>query len=520
MTDQKQDHDTTSSQDGPRDLPASGPQVVFLDPSQLTVDPGNPRAAVGDIADLVASIKSVGVLQPLTVTRDGDSHHVVFGHRRRAAAIAAGVQVPCLVQKDSGAADRLTRQIIENIQRADLTTDEEVAAYQQLAAFDMSPTKIARAVGVKPNRVKTALGVAEKLSEDVRAKASASGLDLEQQAELGDFQDDPDVIQALTQAGETGPGVFRHELERARADRSRRQQIERVKTELAAAGTVLLEQSPGYGANDTKICAVEQLYDGDGKALTVKTHGDCPGRAAFVTSWGDTRHYCLDPKAHGHRTKRGSSPLAEDERQQRRKVIEGNRDWRAATKVRHEFITDRARARKAPPGLSRFLTRSLVSPTSDLRKLMDYYQKDILAAALRFLGRDVAADNPDTLRTALSDLVAAAPEARVLNLQFAILAAAHEHAMDTYTWRSHYAESAAWLLYLETLGYTLSEIEKRAIPRSARRPKAGTGKRRGAKATDATAGGDQETTGEAATEPDATRQDRRRQAEGEATGTA
>jgi ParB family transcriptional regulator, chromosome partitioning protein len=516
MTDRKQDHDRTTGEDAPTALPASGQQVVLLDPSQLTVDPGNPRADVGDITDLAASIKSVGVLQPLVVTHDGDSYRVVFGHRRRAAAIAAEAPVPCLVQEDSGRADTLTRQIIENIHRADLTPDEEVAAYQQLAAFDMSAAKIARAVGVKPKRVRTALGVAETLSEDVRAKASASGLDLEQQAALADFQDDPDAIRALTQAGETGPGVFRHQLEQAREERSQRQRIEQIKTELANAGTVLLDRYPSsYGnADDAKICAVEHLYDANGKALTVSAHGDCPGRAAYVTPYGQTYQYCLDPKAHGHRTRQGSVPLAEDQRQERRKVIEGNRNWRAATTVRHEFIADRARARKAPPGLAAFLTRSLVSSSSDLRKLMDYYQKDILAAALRFFGRDAAADDPNSLRTALADLVAATPDARMFNLQFAILAAAHEHAMDVHTWRSHFAESAAWLLYLETLGYTLSEIEKRAIPRSARRPKASTAKRRGVKATDATA------SAEAASEPSDTTPARRRQTKAEATSTA
>jgi hypothetical protein len=68
-------------------LPAS---LVHIDPRVLAANPANVRSNLGDLASLVASIRSVGVIEPLIVIPDHDGGHlIVAGHRRNAAAIAA-----------------------------------------------------------------------------------------------------------------------------------------------------------------------------------------------------------------------------------------------------------------------------------------------------------------------------------------------------------------------------------------------------------------------------------------------
>ena len=61
--------------------------------------PQNPRKDLGDLDELVDSIKANGVLQNLTVVpRDGGGYTVIIGHRRLAAARRAGLtELPCAV---------------------------------------------------------------------------------------------------------------------------------------------------------------------------------------------------------------------------------------------------------------------------------------------------------------------------------------------------------------------------------------------------------------------------------------
>ena len=64
-----------------------------VDPRTLKVNPNNPRrmsAGEHPDAQMVANIQAMGILQPPVVREDGDDLEIVAGHRRVAAAIAAG----------------------------------------------------------------------------------------------------------------------------------------------------------------------------------------------------------------------------------------------------------------------------------------------------------------------------------------------------------------------------------------------------------------------------------------------
>lgn len=77
-------------------------ELLYLDPTVLIENPNNPRSSLGDLDELTASIREAGVLEPLIVVpREVGAYMVQFGHRRRAAAIEAGVEaVPCWVRPD------------------------------------------------------------------------------------------------------------------------------------------------------------------------------------------------------------------------------------------------------------------------------------------------------------------------------------------------------------------------------------------------------------------------------------
>src|SRR5829696_5956229 len=96
-------------------------RLLYLDPAALAVDPDNVRRdGAGDLDTLAASIRAHGLLQPLGVAREGAGYRVVYGSRRREAALRAGLStVPCLLV-DAPAGTRRVRQLLENLQRRDL----------------------------------------------------------------------------------------------------------------------------------------------------------------------------------------------------------------------------------------------------------------------------------------------------------------------------------------------------------------------------------------------------------------
>lgn len=113
--------------------------ITYLNPRDLEPDPHNARTDVGDIVGLAETIREHGVLQPLGVTQSDGGYRVVYGNRRREAAIVVGLdRVPCLVLESQPEAERLTCQLLENLQRKALNDLEQGRALlhlrQQLAA--------------------------------------------------------------------------------------------------------------------------------------------------------------------------------------------------------------------------------------------------------------------------------------------------------------------------------------------------------------------------------------------------
>jgi len=110
-----------------------------------------PRKAFDEesLADLTASVRELGVLQPVLVRPlDDDSFELIAGERRWRAAKRAGLQtIPALV-KDVTDAASLEQAVVENLHRQDLNPLEEGAAYQQLIEdFNLTHDELAARVG-------------------------------------------------------------------------------------------------------------------------------------------------------------------------------------------------------------------------------------------------------------------------------------------------------------------------------------------------------------------------------------
>jgi ParB family chromosome partitioning protein len=103
-----------------------------IDLEKLFLGKCNVRRDLGDISELVESIRQVGVLEPLIVRSVEGRYEVIVGNRRYNAAKRAGLRtVPCIIKEmDDDAA--LIASLTENIQRGDISEEEIARAYTVL----------------------------------------------------------------------------------------------------------------------------------------------------------------------------------------------------------------------------------------------------------------------------------------------------------------------------------------------------------------------------------------------------
>ena len=94
-------------------------------------NPDQPRQAMGDLSELIASVAEKGIIEPLIVRQRGARYQIVAGERRYHAAVQAGLTELPVVVRDVDDSEMLELALIENIQRKDLTPFEESEALRQ-----------------------------------------------------------------------------------------------------------------------------------------------------------------------------------------------------------------------------------------------------------------------------------------------------------------------------------------------------------------------------------------------------
>jgi ParB family transcriptional regulator, chromosome partitioning protein len=96
-------------------------------------NPQQPRQTLGDLEELIASIREKGILEPLLVRKVGGRFQIIAGERRYRAAVEAGLdEVPCVLRETSDA-EMMELALVENLQRKDLTPFEEADGLKLLA---------------------------------------------------------------------------------------------------------------------------------------------------------------------------------------------------------------------------------------------------------------------------------------------------------------------------------------------------------------------------------------------------
>lgn len=142
--------------------------VELIDPN-----PFQPRSQMGDLEELIASVKERGILEPLIIRAStGGRFQLISGERRLRAAQAAGIaRVPC-VEMDADDGEALEVALVENIQRRDLNCFEEADGLLALKErFGLTHEQLARKLGRSRPVITETLTLAQ-IPEPVRELAA------------------------------------------------------------------------------------------------------------------------------------------------------------------------------------------------------------------------------------------------------------------------------------------------------------------------------------------------------------
>jgi ParB family chromosome partitioning protein len=153
--------------------------------SAIEPDPGQPRSTMGDLDDLVVSIRDKGVLEPILVRArpEGDDggasgvlYRIISGERRYRAAQEAGLYEVPAIEMEVTDEEALEIALIENLQRKDLTPFEEAEGYRMLAeSHSYTHEEISEAVGKSRTVVTESLSLLQ-MPPRVRDTVQALGI--------------------------------------------------------------------------------------------------------------------------------------------------------------------------------------------------------------------------------------------------------------------------------------------------------------------------------------------------------
>ncbi len=171
--------DDESEPDATGLAPVEGAYFVELPPEQIRPNRAQPRTVFDEdaMAELVHSVREIGLLQPIVVRRSGpEEYELVMGERRWRAGQAAGLErIPAIV-RETDDTDMLRDALLENLHRAQLNPLEEASAYAQLLEdFGITHEELAQRIGRSRPQISNTLRLL-RLSPAVQRRVAAGVL--------------------------------------------------------------------------------------------------------------------------------------------------------------------------------------------------------------------------------------------------------------------------------------------------------------------------------------------------------
>ncbi|MFB0840480.1 ParB/RepB/Spo0J family partition protein [Arthrobacter sp. E44] len=433
------------------------PTLEMLDPTTLTVDI-NVRKDAALTTDFIASIKEHGVMEPVIGHRKEDGTvHVLMGQRRTLGAVEAKrPEIPVMIISSPEEAERIVTQVVENIQRAELTEADEADAYHQLSLIGVSAAAIAKKTG----RTKTTVeGALKAKASEAGTAALGKGYTIEAALILAEFESDEEATAELESVIMDEPEQLFHVAQQLRDDRERAAALAAFTTELEAAGTTIVE-APGYN-EDNQTLRVSSLNRADGERATeedgnaVYIDTDYKGEHSTVpviVGWkelGFTLRYSYHSSSSANK-----GPMTEEQKAERKTLIANNKAMESATTVRREFVKNLLVKKQAPKGWQYFTVHAITHHSETASGYDGEVAAEMVGAKIE--GEKTWAWNP--LRTHVAKSTTRSEFSLI-----ALVCAGYEKTIAKDSWRSPSQTHRDYLNQLVLWGYTPSEVENLII---------------------------------------------------------
>jgi ParB/RepB/Spo0J family partition protein len=274
-----------------------------LDPA-----PDNIRTDLGDLTELASSIASLGILEPLVVTTaENGRYQVVCGARRLAAAIAVGLESVPVVVREFSESERLEAMLIENLQRADVSAEEEARAYQRLIDAGLTQRQLSERVGRSQSHISKRLALLD-LPPAARSSLDSGRITIDDALALTKLKEHPAQIKEILADKYLDAGEIGYEVNRRLDDIKAEQKSEKARAELEEKGITVVKWEKATNPT-SKMKMITARYGAADLALDVRKHAKEPCHAATVGKnfdAGKVFYVCTDPARH---TKAGASTL-------------------------------------------------------------------------------------------------------------------------------------------------------------------------------------------------------------------
>jgi ParB family transcriptional regulator, chromosome partitioning protein len=195
-------------------LRPSGETIGRLVPIEdIEPNPDQPRQSLGDLSELVASVREKGILEPILVRSVGGHYQIIAGERRYRAAVEAGLaEMPCVVRETSDS-EMMELALVENLQRKDLTPFEEADGLKVLAErYGYTHEEMAEKLGKSRSSITESLSLTampEEIRQVCRLADIQSKSVLLQVVRQGSPEKMTALVERLQQAGSTRAEVRR-----------------------------------------------------------------------------------------------------------------------------------------------------------------------------------------------------------------------------------------------------------------------------------------------------------------------
>jgi ParB family chromosome partitioning protein len=321
---------------------------------KLHPHPKNPRMDEGDVTELAASIKSLGLHHNLVVveTEPGEAYTIVAGHRRlKAAKLLNLAYLPCLVS-DMGEREQMASMMSENVHRSALSPYEEGRGFQMMLDLGDTQKSISELTGLSATTVRSRVKLLE-LDADKFKASSERGATLSDYAALNDIEDVAERNKLLDVIGTEN---FKYRMIQAVNDQKRKKIIAGIKAVLDAFAEERADEPEGT--------VFIRQYNETHKAV------DVPGDAGTRKYYYHRDKYGYALYLYADKTEAEQLESDEEDAAQAESEAKNAERWaaeQAAFDTRAAFIKDisPAQCRKLAPQIAAFAARAMIGKYSN-----------------------------------------------------------------------------------------------------------------------------------------------------------